>query len=265
MRASRPSSQNVVAVLVATTAALLVRAWLEIELIEDGLSRQQAADLAYLVVPPILLLLLFPVLRMDRAFLTDRFSLARLTPQVILRAVGVGVAIRALWWASLVTGVSFGIYRNDDPLAIEGPAFAFGCPPTQFLVLGIFVMCMLVPVIEEVTHRAYVQGGLARFGAPVAISASALVFAAFHTPVSWGFTFFAGIVFGVQFWNSASLWPSVISHATVNGLIHLDWHCLTTKWNPRAEQLPLWFTGSIAVAAGLACLVVIYCLVRPKK
>jgi len=59
-------------------------------------------------------------------------------------------------------------------------------------------------------------------------------------------------VFGIQYWKSGSLWPSLISHATVNALIQLDWRCLNGQWNPPAGALPLWQVG---VPAALVLLV----------
>lgn len=265
MTAASPSRRNVIAVLVATTAALMFRAWLEVELLEDGFQKDYAADLSYLVVPPILILLLFPVLRLDRRFLAAQFELSRLSAGLVLRAILVGVAIRGLWWAQLIAGVSLGIYHNPDLQAVEGPVFVFDCPAPRVVLLGLLVMTMAVPFVEEITHRAYVQTSLGRFGAWVAIPVSALLFSVFHLPSSWGFVFLAGIVFGVQYWYAASLWPALITHATVNTLIQLDWRCLNGQWNPRPETLPLWCGAAIASLAAFCFLIMIVSLVRPKK
>ena len=265
MYARSPSPRNVVAVLIATTAALIGRAWLQVELVADGMPRDYAADLAYLVVPPILLLLLFPVLHMDRPFLAAQFAIRDLSPRLVVRALLAGVALRALWWAKTTAGVSFGFYRNDDPMAVEGPAFAFDCGTPQAVLLGLVVMSMMVPLIEEITHRAYVQTSLRRYGWLVAIPCSATAFAVFHPPSSWEFVFFGGLVLGAQYWLTGSLWSSLITHATVNGLIQFDWRCLNTQWNPRPEDLPLWYPGIVACVIAVACLCMLYALMRPEK
>ena len=265
MEADRPAAKNAFAVIVATTAALFARSWLQVELLRDGLQKDYAADLSYLVVSPILLVLLFPVLRQDKAFLVEQLRPSMLSPSIILRAVAVGILIRVLWWSMTIAGVAFGIFRNDDPSAIEGPLFSFQCPPAQVALVGFLVMAVMVPIVEEVTHRAYVQSSLRRRGPVIAIAVSATVFAILHPPSSWSFTFVAGVVFGIQYWNSRSLWPSLISHATFNSLIQVDWRCLHGIWNPPISELPLWRIGIPATGILVFATISIVCLIRSTK
>lgn len=265
MEADRPAAKNVFAVIVATTAALFARSWLQLELLQDGLQKDYAAELSYLVVPPILLVLLFPVFRQDKAFLLEQLRPSMLSASIILRAVAVGILLRLLWWSVMIAGVAFGIFRNDDPSAIEGPLFSFQCPAAEVALVGFLVMAVMVPMIEEVTHRAYVQSSLRRRGPVIAIVVSATVFAIFHPPSSWSFTFVAGVVFGIQYWNSRSLWPSLISHATVNGLIQVDWRCLHGIWNPPISELPLWRIGIPATGILIFATISIIGLIRGMK
>jgi membrane protease YdiL (CAAX protease family) len=58
---------------------------------------------------------------------------------------------------------------------------------------------------------------------------------------------FAGLVFGTQYWITRSLWPSLITHATINLLIQFDWRCLQGLWNPPANDLPLVVPGAVAL------------------
>ncbi len=262
MTVSRPNRTTVFAVLVATIAALIARAWLQIELQGDGLRRNLAADLSYLVVPPLLLILLGPVLYRDRTFLAQQFRRSSLSPAVFLNAILIGLLLRLASWARLVAGASFGWYRAADPNAIEGPQFSFACDSLFVVALGFAVMVVLVPLIEEVAHRAYVQSYLQPLGPVAAILISSLVFAVFHRPSGWSFSFLAGIVFGIQYWRTGSLWPSLISHATVNALIQIDWRCLNTQWNPRATDLPLWLPGVLSIVALLLAMAAIAWLLQ---
>lgn len=265
MTVTRPARINVIAVVIATTAALFGRSWLQVELLQDGWQKDYAADLSYLVVPVILLMLLFPVLRKDRAFLKRQFQRTDFSLRVVLSALIVGLLIRALWWGQLVAGISFGFYRNDDAQAIEGPQFWFHCGAPHVVILGFLIMAMMVPVIEEVTHRAYIQSAFHRRGPVLAVLVSAFVFAVFHPPTSWLFSFVGGIVFGIQFWNSGSLWPSTISHATVNALIQVDWRCLHGRWNPSTSELPLWQSGIPATLIIVLSIAGIVWLIGKKK
>lgn len=265
MQANRPATKNTLAVIVATAAALFARSWLQVELLRDGLQKDYAADLSYLVVPPILLVLLLPVLRQDKTFLIERFQRSALSPSIILRAIAVGVLTRLLWWSLTIAGVAFGFFRNDNPFAVKGPLFWFQCPAAKVALVGFVVMAVMVPIIEEVTHRAYVQSSLRHRGPIVAIAASATVFAIFHPPSHWSFTFLAGVVFGIQYWNSRSLWPSLISHATFNSLIQLDWRCLHGIWNPPISELPFWRIGIPAAGILIFATILLVGLIRDTK
>ena len=264
MTTHTPTCRNGIAVLIALTAALLLRAWLESTLRAAGLPVQQASNVAYLLVPPVLLLLLFPVLHRDRHYLAAQFSRRRLATNVVLRSAAIGVLLRACWWCQAIAGVSFGRYRSATPSAIVGPEITFQCLPPAYLLLGFVVMAVMVPLVEEITHRAYVQGSMRRYGAAIAVPASAIVFAVFHAPASWGFALVAGLVLGAQYWRAGNLWPSLITHATLNGIVQLDWHCLSIRWNPPASDIPVLPVGLTAVIAGVACLLGIVLLLRKE-
>jgi len=241
-----PARIHVIAVLVALTAALFARALIQVELRESGVQQPFAADLSYLVVPPVLLALLFPVLRANRDLLREQFGRANLDASLILQAVALGILLRLGWWCHVVAGVSLGLYSHDDPSLVHGLTLAFQCPPGYMLATGVFVMVFLVPIIEETIHRGYVQSYLRRLGPVFAICASAAAFAVFHPIGSWTFAFVAGLIFGTQYWISRSLWPSIVTHATINALVQLDWHCLRGRWSPPESLLP---SASMAAAA----------------
>lgn len=265
MQSKRPATKYAFAVMAAVTAALFARSWLQMRFLEDGLQRYYAADLSYLVFPPVFLALALPVFYEDRAFLFRQFRPRDLSLSMVSRAFAIGFLIRVLWWASLVAGVAFGLIQNDNPRAVQGPLFSFQCAPAHVTILGFLVMAFLVPIFEELSHRAYVQSALQRHGPFIAIAASAAIFAVFHPPSSWLFTFLAGVIFGVQYWLSGTLWPSLITHATINGLIQIDWRCLHGIWNPPASDLPLWRTGLLATAILLFASISIFILVFNTK
>jgi membrane protease YdiL (CAAX protease family) len=254
------SRTTLVAVIVATIAALIVRSWLQLQLIGDGMNSAIAADVSYLVVPPILVMLLFPLWSTERAFLSAQFRRRDVTPALVLGAVAIGVLVRLCWWAYLIAGVSLGIYQSDDPAALVGPRFSFQCVSPAIVALGFLALAVLTPVIEEIVHRAYILTALRRRGSLLAILISALIFAVFHRQSSWAFALFAGVVFGVQYWSTKSLWASIISHSTVNAMILIDWRCLRGSWNPPTNEIPLLFpaaTALIVLAGSTAAIVVL--------
>jgi len=76
-------------------------------------------------------------------------------------------------------------------------------------------------------------------GRVFAIIVSAVIFAIFHPPATIPLAFVFGIVLGVQFLNTKTLWAVIITHATYDLLIVLDWRCLHTVWNPPVTALPM--------------------------
>ena len=256
------SRTTLIAVLVAMTAALVARSVLQVQLLNDGVQRYLAADISYLLVPVVMACLLFPLWRTERPFLAAQFQLSDLSGRIVVRALTIGLLIRIIWWCQLVAGTSFGIYQSTESAAVVGPVFSFQCAAPAVVALGVLVMAVLTPAIEETVNRGYVLSALQRRGFLVSVIVSALVFAVFHRLGSWPFAFFAGLVLGTQYWSAESLWPSLITHATVNGLILIDWRCLSGQWNPRLEDLPVVQPGLIAMVIGIVCLGVLFVMLR---
>ncbi len=243
MTAAQPARTHLIAVILATVAALIGRAWLQVNLLASGVQKDYAADLSYLIVPPILFVLLLTVICRHKSLICDLLSPRRLTARLVLDAIAIGVLLRLSAWCQLIAGISFGFYRNGNPDAIIGPVFSFNCSAPQVVLSGIAVMVVIVPLVEELIHRGLIQTWLAGRGPIVAIALSSLFFMLVHKQSTWGFAFLAGLVFGFQFWRARTIWFSVITHATVNGLIQFDWRCIHGQWNPQASQVPVWGAG----------------------
>jgi membrane protease YdiL (CAAX protease family) len=256
------SRTTLVAVLIAMTAALVGRSVLQVQLLKDGVQAFLAADISYLLVPVVMACLLFPLWRTQRPFLAAQFRLSDLSGRIVFRALTIGLLIRIIWWCQLVAGTSFGIYQSNESSAVVGPVFSFQCAAPAAVALGVLVMGLLTPAIEETVHRGYVLSALRRRGFLISVIVSALVFMVFHRLGSWPFAMFAGLVFGVQYWSTASLWSSLISHSTVNSLILIDWRCLSGLWNPRTEDLPMLPAGLIAISICVICLGVLFTILR---
>jgi membrane protease YdiL (CAAX protease family) len=257
--------RHLLVIVLAQVLALVAQAWLSRVLLAQGYEELQAHYLAYLVVPPVLLVSLAPVLLEHREFLLGLFRPRRLTVPLALAAVALGVTMRIVWWAQLIARVSLGITGSDDPQAAVGPAFSWDCPPAPSLMLGLLVMAMLVPLMEETAHRGFLQSALVHRGPLPAILMSALIFTALHPPSSYWFVFFMGLVLGVQFWVTGSLWTTMITHATYNGLIQFDWRCLQGHWNPPPDSLPLLLPGVSAVLALIVSCLLAVTLLRYQR
>lgn len=263
--AARVPFRHLLAIILAQIFALTVQAWLSHTLLAQGYEKPQAHYLAYLVVPPILLLMLAPVLSEHRDFLKRLFSPRGLTIRVVLGAVVLGAVARIAWWSQLLARVSFGISVSEEPNVTAGPVVSWACPPLPGLLLGVFVMALLIPLMEETIHRGLVQSAFSNKGPVLSVLLSATIFALFHPPSSVAWVFIMGLIMGAQFWLTGTLWASVITHASYNGLTQLDWRCLHGQWNPTPESLPQFVPGMLSLAALAVALLLIVALLRWQR
>jgi membrane protease YdiL (CAAX protease family) len=89
-------------------------------------------------------------------------------------------------------------------------------------VLSVAVIAVLPALCEELVMRGVLLSSLAaRLGPAAGVGIAAAVFAVIHDPLRLLFAFTLGIVFGVVRLRTASLWPSVLAHATLNTLTFL--------------------------------------------
>lgn len=245
------SARKLALVLLSTIAALVYRAWLQLELRSRGVDSSVAADASYLIVPLMLALLLIPLWRTDGPFVARQFLPLRAARDCMLMAIGIGLTLRLLWWSQLIAGVSLGIYSSSDVDVVVGPTISFQCSQPEIVMLGVLAIALLAPIVEELVHRVYVISFLRSRGMLVAISLSAVCFMALHKTASWPFALIAGIVFGLLYWWTQSIWPSLVAHAVFNSLTLLDWRCLSVQWNPTADVVPVVLPAATALVTML--------------
>ena len=261
----RLSFRRLVAIVLVQLLALTLHAWLSRSLLANGYGELQAHHIAYLAVPPLLLLLLAPVLLEHRHFLKQLFGLRHLSLRLVLAAAALGVAMRVAWWAQLIARVSFGATTGNGSQGLTGPVLTIACPPLQALSLAILAMVVLVPLVEETIHRGLLQSAFVHLGPVRSIMISALVFSVFHPPSSYFFVLPMGVILGVQFWLTRSLWATILTHASYNGLAQLDWHCLHGQWNPPPESLPQVAPGATALLVLMAMFPLMLVLLRNQR
>ena len=249
MKPVAPPLKHVILVLLATTLALFGRAWLQLQLQDGGWERRVASDLSFLVVPPTMMLFLYPVLSRDRGFLVRQFLPQDLTLKVVAGAVLIALLFRTAWWGQLVARVSFGWQQSQASSSLPGPFISFNCPEPELMFLGILVTSVLVPVVEEVTNRGYVQASLHARGPVFSILVASLVFMVFHLYQGWMFAFAGGLVLGSLYRVTGSLWAPVICHSVINLTPQFTWRCLNPSWNPDPLSIPLWLPGLVGTLA----------------
>jgi hypothetical protein len=134
-----------------------------------------------------------------------------LVPLLLLLALA-GMIVINLTLAYL----SGGTFENPQVDALTGGS---ALPPLTLVVLLVLV-AGVVPVVEELFFRGMIYPLLRyRWGAGVAIGASAAIFAAFHfVPLLMPSLFFVGLILGYMREQSGSVLPGVLLHALQNGI-----------------------------------------------
>ena len=262
--APRNDGAPILATLLILIAALLARSWLRSTLLQHGFTQYLAADLSYLIVPPLLALLLTPIIRSRPGLLRALFRVDGLSPRLVLTAIMIGLLLRVAWWSQLFAGVALGLYGDNTAAPTLPPTFTFECPAASALLLGLVVTMLLVPIVEEFVNRGLLQSSLSHLGPLLAIPAAACIFALTHRSASWTFVFGAGLILGVLFWKTQTLWLSLATHASFNGLALFDWRCLQGQWNLPATSLPLW-NVAIPGLVTLAIAIISIALLLHKK
>jgi len=221
---------SLIAVLLFQVLALFMRAYLRLGLQENGLDQEFANDLSYLIVPPVLAILMLPIIRANLDLLRDALDLRRINIRLVFTAIAIGLLARLIWWLQLVARVLLGLTPDSDPGDIAAPVFTFHCPQPQAMLVALLVFGCLIPIVEEVINRGLIQSWLTPRGTWFAILISATLFAVFHAPGAIPAAFVGGLVFGVQFARTKTLWAPIITHASYDVLIVFDWRCLNGVW-----------------------------------
>ena len=262
MAAPQVSGKSLALVLVATITMLFFRSWLQLTLVARGMATGLAENLSYLAAFPILLVLVAPLWRTDRAFVAAQYRLADLTLRTVTTGIALGVLIRIAWWAHVIAGGAFGLHGGTNPDSVATLEISFGCRSWPTLLTGVLVFGLIVPAIEEIVHRGYAISWLRKFGPPVAVILSSLVFMLFHMYSTWSTVFVIGLVFAVVYWRTNSLWVVTFAHGAYNTMAQIDWGCVTGRWVVAPDQIPLLRTGIPALVLMAIASIAIIKLIR---
>lgn len=148
------------------------------------------------------------------------------------RGVMIGAVVAAVATPLAVGGEHLAVYLLG---LVEGPEQAAARVAMEHLadpllpILGtlqtpasiawvIVLLCVVVPIGEEVFFRGFVFGGLrARWGVTVAAVGSAAFFAAVHLQLVHGVPiFFLGVLLALAYQRTGSLVPAIVAHSLNN-------------------------------------------------
>lgn len=256
------SPKSIVAVVLVLVCVLFLMSWANVAF--RGLGVDFVYYASRIVGLPVLFALVWLVVHEHRVFLRRLFARAALTWHLVLTAVVVGVLARIVWWSQLTGRIAFGRLDSVHESPPQSFTVGFSCPEPVLLAMAIVVWWFLVPLVEEFVHRGVLMSAFSNRGPVLAVANSALIFAVMHRPGSFPLVLAYGVVFGIFFWNTRTLWAPIIAHATYDGLLVVDWICLKTSWNPATSDLPLTGLGIASAVVGVACLTGIAYLISTR-
>ena len=151
-----------------------------------------------------------------RMLLTESFRLADLLPGLAMTVGALGLtSLYFVLLDQLSQSNAFIAGLLEDYEALSGSFSPEG--GLGFLIIGISVMA---PITEELLFRGIVQGELRKaMPEPAAIIIQAILFAAYHIqPVQASYALIPGVLLGVAYAWSRSIWVPIAMHMLFNAL-----------------------------------------------
>ena len=140
-------------------------------------------------------------------------------------SIGVGAVIGVLW---LITAPAIEAADTDLAAALSGLS---GIAFTVWVITRVIGTSLLVPVIEELFFRGYVQARIddgSLLMRVLAFAVSSGLFAALHG--RWVEAFLAGIAFGLLMLRKGRVTDAILAHMTANAII-AAWALFTKNWS----------------------------------
>lgn len=130
--------------------------------------------------------------------------------------VGVALGFVAFGLSFLIEGVYF-LFVTEENTQADFQAAAMG--GVLSLLVLLITGALLTPLGEELVFRGVIANALNRYGMWPGVMGSAAIFAVVHGPsVILLDAFMVGIVVGILFRKTNSIWPGVVVHVAYNGL-----------------------------------------------
>jgi membrane protease YdiL (CAAX protease family) len=208
-------------------------------------------------------------------FLGASTVLVRLSGREPLRYAGMGFP----GWAPLAFGFAVGavnflalvvpIQSVAQWLAPAGmkeqfdASYLFKNQTTLELALIIEAVGIAAPICEEYAFRGVLQQGLLQpvLGSRPALWVSAIAFSAFHMdPIGFSARVELGLLFGILFYWSRSIWPGAMAHAA-NNLVSTAIY-LAFGGSPAEEKEPSWSAVLLMAVSGMLLLLSLFAFAR---
>ena len=160
---------------------------------------------------------------------TELHSFANVTTKTWMIAIVAGIVVFVAWINLTAEWMVMGDAIGFDPRTDEQIDW-------QLVAIRLLGAALVVPIMEELFWRSFlmrwienqnfrsVNPGQIGFKA---FFITAALFAVAHS--LWFAGFFAGIVYGLLYMRSGTLWSPILAHAVTNGLLGI-WIVMTGNW-----------------------------------
>lgn len=160
---------------------------------------------------------------------SELYSFANVTIKTSMTAVVAGIVVFVAWinltaeWMVMGDAIGFDP-RNDEQI------------DWVLVAIRLFGAALVVPIMEELFWRSFLMRWIENqnFRSVVpgqigfkAFFIMAALFAVAHS--LWFAGFFVGIVYGLLYMRSGTLWSPILAHAVTNGLLGI-WIVMTGNW-----------------------------------
>jgi len=199
-----------------------------------------------------------------------RATLLNKKPNVKQVVLAIILAFVCLYGFSGVTNVFYYFLRT---LGYEGTNADLAVTTAGGLIIEIICVCIVPAFCEEMLFRGLILNGLRKLGKWPAILLSAGLFMLMHgNPDQTIFQFVLGIVLGLAFYNTGSIWVPMIIHFTNNFYVTVISFITNTMDTSGAESseitssdlVPI-LLSAVAIAVVAAFLIYIICNFMKKK
>lgn len=140
-------------------------------------------------------------------------------------------------------------------------------PDKGYMVVLVFVMIVIVPAFcEEFLFRGLVLGNLLPYGKGIAVIGSALLFAAMHQNFAqFLYTAVAGILMGLLYAESRSIWPSTLVHMLNNVLSFVQMILFARIEDEITAGRVVLCINLAVMGAGIVCIALLLGLAKREK
>lgn len=258
-------SRNLIwTLLLFQLAALIGREFARVRILAAGTGPFTAECLSYLVVPPILLILSYPIIHKHKNYLRKILSWEHIGCRDILHALIVSVAIWVMVLAWTIASSAFEVVRYNTEVIHALPRYSFSIPSVPETVLGLLVFSAIVPIVEEVINRGIILKILLRNGQTTALVVSSIFFAVFHDPDSIMSALVIGLFLGMLYIRTNDLWMPIIVHAIYNACTVLDRLWIEGTWTGMDGDPKVCFVGAGGLGVFVASICFVFLVTRPE-